>query len=135
MLAPRRALADRLGDPDEVALAVEEERAQLAGALARVVVGGGDRVAAGPEARHLVALEGHTPGPQIGHRRLEVLDLECHLGRRSRWCPRRAEEMELGWSAHVAQPARALLDRLEPELVAVEGACSLEVLSGGLGYG
>ena len=30
--------------------------------------------------------------------------------------------MELGRSAHVAQAAGALLDRLEPELVAVEGA-------------
>ena len=31
MLRPRRSLADRLGDPDEVALAVEEERAPFAG--------------------------------------------------------------------------------------------------------
>ena len=64
--APRRALADRLGDPDEVALAVVEERAEFLGALARVVVGGGDRVAADLEARHLEALEGHTSGSQVG---------------------------------------------------------------------
>jgi hypothetical protein len=38
--------------------------------------------------------------------------------------------MEFGWSADVAQRANALLDRLEPELVAVEGARPLEVLSG-----
>jgi hypothetical protein len=135
MLAPRRALADRLGDPDEVALAVVEERAELAGALARVVVGGGDRVAAYLEARHLEALEGHTPGSQIGQGRLEVLDLECHLGRCPRRRSRRAEEMELGRPAHVAQTAGALLDRLEPELVAVEGARPLEVGSGELGDG
>ena len=43
--------------------------------------------------------------------------------------------MELGRPAHVAQAAGALLDRLEPELVAVEGARPLEVLSGELGDG
>ena len=43
--------------------------------------------------------------------------------------------MELGTPAHVAQAADALLDRLEPELVAVEGARPLEVLSGELGDG
>ena len=41
--------------------------------------------------------------------------------------------MELGWPAHVAQAAGALLDRLEPELVAVERARPLEILSGKLG--
>ena len=41
--------------------------------------------------------------------------------------------MELRRAAHVAQAAGALLDGLEPELVAVKGACSLEVLSGELG--
>jgi hypothetical protein len=35
--------------------------------------------------------------------------------------------MEPGWTAHVAQAAGALLHRLEPELVAVEGARPLEV--------
>src|SRR5436189_3079536 len=95
VLPPRRVLADRLGDPDEVALAVDEERAQFARALAWIVIRGGDGVPADLEARHLEALEGHPPGSQIGQSRLEVLDLECHLGR----CPRRragrAEEMEL----------------------------------------
>jgi len=43
--------------------------------------------------------------------------------------------MELGRPAHVAQAAGALLDRLEPELVAVEAARPLEVLSGELGDG
>jgi hypothetical protein len=41
--------------------------------------------------------------------------------------------MKLGRSAHVAQAAGAFLDGLEPELVAVEGARPLEVLSGKLG--
>ncbi len=40
--------------------------------------------------------------------------------------------MELGRAAQVAQAAGALLDRLEPKLVAVEGARPLEVLSGEL---
>ena len=52
----RVAPVDRLGEPDEVALAVEEERAELAGALAWVVVGGGNRVATDFEAMHLEAL-------------------------------------------------------------------------------
>ncbi len=43
--------------------------------------------------------------------------------------------MELGRPAHVAQAAGALLDRLKPELVAVEGARPLEVGSGELGDG
>jgi hypothetical protein len=43
--------------------------------------------------------------------------------------------MELGRPADVAQAAAPLLDRLEPELVAVEGARPLEVLSGELGDG
>src|SRR5436190_18063827 len=73
-----RGLANWLGEPDEVALAVVEERAELAGALARVVVGGGDRVAARVEARHLEALEGQSPGSQIGQGRFEVLYLESH---------------------------------------------------------
>jgi hypothetical protein len=130
MLAPPHALADWLGDSDEVALAVVEERAELAGALARVVVGGSDRVAASLE-----ALEGHPPGSQLGQGRLEVLDLEGHLGRCPRRCSCRAEEMELGRPAHVAQAPGALLDWLESELVAVEGTRPLQILSGELGDG
>src|SRR5947208_986799 len=41
--------------------------------------------------------------------------------------------MELRRPAHVAQASRALLDRLQPELVAVEGARPLEVRGGELG--
>src|SRR5689334_15022094 len=58
MLAPRRALADWLGDADEVALAVVEERADLPGALTRIVIGCGDHLAASLKARHLEAREG-----------------------------------------------------------------------------
>ena len=43
--------------------------------------------------------------------------------------------MELGRPTHVPQAAGALLDRLEPELVAIERARPLEVLSGELGDG
>jgi hypothetical protein len=43
--------------------------------------------------------------------------------------------MELGWSTHVAQPARSLLNRLEPEFVAIEGPRALEVLGRELGDG
>ena len=54
------------GRVEEVALTVVEKRAELAGALARIVVGRDDRVAADLEARHLEALERHTPRSQVG---------------------------------------------------------------------
>jgi hypothetical protein len=43
--------------------------------------------------------------------------------------------MELGLPADLAEAGGALLDRLEPELIAVEGARPLEVLSGEFGDG
>jgi hypothetical protein len=91
--------------------------------------GGRTAPAADIEASHLEALEAHTPGSQVGQGRLEALNLERHLGRFPRWRSRRAEEMELGRPADVAQAAGALLDRLEPELVAIESARPLEVMS------
>src|SRR5690606_5641923 len=125
--------AGRLGEGEEVALAVEEERAPLAGALARVVVGRGDDVVLGPEAGDVEALEPHAAGAQLGDRLGEILHLEAHLRRGARGRPGRGEDVELRRAAHVAQPAPAFLDRLEPEPVAVEAPGPIQVLGGELG--
>src|ERR1039458_10670783 len=61
-LLPFCAVWDRLGDPDQVALAVIEERAALAAALARVVVGRGDHVATDIQASHLEGARNSHPG-------------------------------------------------------------------------
>src|SRR5690242_5767794 len=73
--------ADRLSKANEVALAVVEERAELAGALARIVVRRCDHGAAGIEPGHLEAFQAQAAGAQLGDRRLEVVNLECHLRR------------------------------------------------------
>src|SRR3954454_679101 len=79
--------ANGLGDADEVALAVIEERAELGISLARIVVRGDDRIAPSLESGHLETLEGHAAGSQISQRRLEILDLESHLRRLPRCLP------------------------------------------------
>ena len=69
--------------------------------------------------------------PRVGqpfHGQVEVGHGEAELGVRARRGAGRGEDHELGAAAEVAQPALALLDRLEAELLGVPGAGPVEVL-------
>ena len=115
-----RYSADGLRDPDTLPLLswknVPSSPMPLLGQFR-----GGDWRAADFKAGHLEALEGQALGSQRGKGRLEVVDLECHLAR----CPTarppsRRDETRL--APHVTtQTTGPVVDRVKPELVAVEG--------------
>jgi hypothetical protein len=77
---------------------------------------------------HDVALEVHTALAQALHGLLEVGHGEGHLGVGAGGDARGGEDHELGAAAEVAQPAVALLDGLEAELVGVPAAGAVQIL-------
>src|SRR4051794_25876902 len=131
--APSRVIrsAHRLTDPEQVALAVAEPGAALAASvLARVVaLDVGDRVDRAEPGR-VDLLEDDAAGPQLGDGRLDVVDLPAHLREGARGGAGRLEEGEVARGGAVQEPARALVDRLEAELLRVEAAGAGEVLGG-----
>jgi hypothetical protein len=120
----RQDLADR----DEVAFAVSHPGRSLARALAGVVALHLRDAVVGPEPRLVIGFELDSASAQRGHCRLDVVDVDAHLGEGSRGRAAGGEERELGVAERVAQPAGSLLDRLEIELVAIERASAIEVL-------
>src|SRR5437764_7227740 len=113
-------LADRLPQPEEVALAVAEPGPPLSGPLARIVARDlGDAVDR-REPRQVDLLEDHAATPELRGRRLDVVHLEPHLREARRRLTGRREQGELAARAPIEEPALALLARLEPELLRVE---------------
>jgi hypothetical protein len=73
-----------LSEPEQVALAVEEERPALARALARIVIRRDDDLVGHLEAGHVEGRELQSARPQVGYGLVEVLDLKPHLCRAAR---------------------------------------------------
>src|SRR5919106_539169 len=117
-----------LADAEQIAFAVVEPHPPLADALGRVVpLDLGDAVD-GPQPRHVVFLEHDTPGPQLFDGSVDVVDLPAHLRVSPRRLAGRLEQCERDAAAFVAEPALALLDRLEAQLVGIEPARPRQIL-------
>src|SRR5215211_4851686 len=126
--AEPRTSAHGLADADQVPFAVAEPRAPLATTFGRVIaldVGDAvDRAQAGD----VDLLEDDAASPQFGDDGLDVLDLERHLGVITRSGAGRLEHGEIPAATPVPQAALSFLDRLQAELLGIEGTGPLEVL-------
>src|SRR5690606_33765647 len=121
--------SQRLTNSEQVALAVPEPGAQLAfSPLARIVSNNLGYSVRRLEPRQIVLLECQAPRPQGLYGRPQVRHLDPHLrviaGRRSSGC----EQREMAAAAAVQKSSRTLLDRLETQLLRVEGPRAVQVL-------
>src|SRR5262245_56547590 len=121
--------ADRLADAQQVALRVAEPGGPFTrGTRRRVVALDFGHAVDGAQPRHVHLLEQHSLGRHIGHDGLDVIDLEGHLGVLTGWPARRLEDREAPRRAHVPEPSRTLLRRLQAELLGIPPAGPVEVL-------
>src|SRR3954447_9841575 len=124
---PLRSSSDHLAHREEIALAVAEPGAPFTASLRRIVpVDVGDAVRR-LHAGRIDLFELDAPRLEVGGDRFDVVDLPRHLGGLARGLARRREHDEVRRTAVVAQSAGTLLDRIEPELLGVPAAGTIEV--------
>src|SRR5262249_18447250 len=123
--------ANGLADAEEVPFAVAKPGRPVSGAFGRVVPLDVGNAVHGPEPGRVDLLELDAPAPELGDDRVDVVDLEPHLGVLSRRPAGRLEQPEEGGPALVPEAAAGRSsDGLGAELRGVKGPARWEIGTG-----